>query len=423
MWHDPHNLQWRPRAGAPLAARVEQRLARLRTASTLWMLGRSMAETFDRFGQLAPMRAFGSIDRFTVGDRRPLVLAHGPSLSAILQAIRKHRDRLFVIAPMRTALHLAAHKIWVDLAVLADRGTTPYAVTETAWAETPSATTERLRRAAAILIEPFAPVRIYEGFGRIAVLDDGTGLSGGGTAVPFWGNALIAGVAVPLALGAHRVAVGGIDLKGAAGRPRATWRGEPTRIDARYAALLGVLEVLASGDRELVDVSPDSVSKRGFRCEPLDRYARRAALPLVNRESAAASPTLTTVVTDLLGRFEELEPIVESMRAAARRGLELLDQPDSIACREQLEVIVDTMERRWPQDERFSRAITVMQPGYLMMLIELQKMNVQPVNPSEAVRRKARLMCAELDGLAADYRLGLAAARATVAHLRSLPAA
>jgi hypothetical protein len=128
-------------------------------------------------------------------------------------------------------------------------------------------------------------------------------------------------------------------------------------------------------------------------------------------------------VTELLGRFEELEPIVESMQSAARRGLELLDQPDSIVCHEQLEVIVDTMEHRWPLDERFSRAITVMQPSYLMMLIELQKMDIRPVNPSEALRRKARLICAELDGLAADYRLGLAAARATASHFRAPSAA
>src|SRR5258706_5422554 len=98
MWHDPRNLQWRRRMKAPLPSRLEARLARLRSGSTLSMLGRSMAETFDRFGHLARTRTFGSIDQLTRGDRRPLVLAHGSSLTALLPSIRKHRDRLFVIA-------------------------------------------------------------------------------------------------------------------------------------------------------------------------------------------------------------------------------------------------------------------------------------------------------------------------------------
>src|SRR5207253_447539 len=142
-----------------------------------------------------------------------------------------------------------------DLVVLADRGTTPYTVSEASWSETPNATTARLRKAAAVLVEPFAPAAIYEDFDRVVMLDDGTGLRSGGTPLPFWGYALVAAVALPLALGAGSVAIGGIDVKAATGRARRTWRGDLARIDSRFGTLLGLLEMLGGTDRELVDVS------------------------------------------------------------------------------------------------------------------------------------------------------------------------
>lgn len=417
MWYDPRNFQWRAREGTPLPANAEQKLARLRACATLAMGGRSIAESLAQVRDLASARALGTIDQLALGDRRPLVLAHGPSLAALLPAIRAHRDHLFLAVPFRTAVHLASHDIWADVAILADRGITPYRITNTLWSEVPHRTAARLERTATLVVEPFAPASIHERFDRVLLLDDGTGV-GSGAALPFWGFALLTCLALPLALGSGSVAIGGIDMKAAAGRRRRTWHGAPARIDAQFATLLGLMEILAWSEGTFVDVSPEAIAKRGFEHESLERYVER----LPARGSATVRPGGASAVSlheeglgQLVAMLQTQGSIVQSIRTHVDAGLRLVDGPDTAATRRELDDLLAVVERRWPADPAFRSVVAMMQPTYFLTLVQLRARHVRPVHPHEAARRKLKLVCAELSELVDDFEQQLAAARAAVA--------
>jgi hypothetical protein len=413
MWHDPRNQHWQPRTVAPLPDRVEHQLAVLRHRATLSMRGQSMADTFDRLRHLAQQRAFGTIHDVVIGDRLPLVLAHGPSLGAVVPAIREARDRLFVITPYRTAVYLAAADIWPDVVVLADRGATPYRISDTLWSETAEATRERVGRTCTLVMDPFAPESIWSRFGRRILLEDGTGLSATQAPLPFWGFALLTCLALPLALGASTAAIGGIDLKAAAGRRRSTWDGESVHLDPRFATLVALLETLASCDRTLVDLTGSSIAKRHFRQESIQAYLRRPAARVASGEPRLPAPDawLSRALTQLLAHLEAQASIVGSIRARAEEGLRVTGTPDSAERRRRIAELLDTIECHWPEDPRFREVVATMQPTYLVTLAQIRKTGVRPVHPERAAWRTARLVCLELAELAQDHGRRLAEAR------------
>jgi hypothetical protein len=417
MWHDPRNQQWRGRGQDALPIRVEKRLARLRANATLSMTGRSMADTFCRLRELAGLRAYDTLGELTLDDRLPLVLAHGPSLAGLVPAIRARREHLLLIAPFRTAVQLASLDIWADVVVLADRGTTQYRISHTLWAEVPAETRARLGRAT-LIVEPFAPAALQHDFSRAVLLEDGTGLGGGNQPLPFWGFALLSAVALPLALGADRVAIGGIDLKAATGQPRRTWQGEAVHLDTQFIALVQLLETLGGCDRALVDVSPASIAKQGFVHEPLEDGAARP-IRIVRggvRSAVASHEWLPNALAQLHAHFEGHAAVVASIRAHAERGLRLAAAVDCDATRRSMGEVLDIIERRWPADARFRDVVAMMQPTYLMSLAQLSRRGIRPVNPNEALRRKTQLVCSELADLADEYGLRIADARRAVAE-------
>lgn len=419
MWHDPRNLHWQPRPETPLGVRAEQRLERLRHAASLSMRGASMADAFGHLRALARERTVGTIDEIDIGHRLPLILAHGPSLSDLLPSIRTHRDRLCLIVPYRTAVHLAAFDMWADVVVLADRGPTPYRISDTLWTETPDEIRTRLARHATLVMDPFAPASIHGAFERIVLLEDGTGLSGSQSPLPFWGFALLTCLALPLARGAKVAAMGGIDLKAASGPARRTWDGASVHLDPRFAGLASLLEILASCDRELVDVSAPAIAKRHFRYQTIDEYAQRPVSGTL--ETATPPPVqhdwLGRALTHLLAHFEAQASVVATIRSQAEEGLRLTAGPRVPGQYDRIAGLLSTIERQWRDDPRFRDVLATMQPTYLMSLTGVRKSGVSPVNAEDAAWRTTKLICLELADLAEDHARRLASAREAAAQM------
>lgn len=414
-WHDPRNMQWDARGADPLSARVERRLDQLRAHATLATGGRSAIEAYARLCELGGAVSPGSIPQAAIGHRLPLVLGQGPSLDGLVPVIRSQRDRFCLIVPYRTAVHLCRSDVWADIVVLADRGTTPYRISEALWSETPASSRRRLARTSTLLMDPFAPAPIYQAFDRVCLLDDGTGQHGNNLPLPFWGLALLTCLALPLALGARCAAIGGIDLHAAAGRPRRTWAGDTARLDPRFAPLATLLEVLALCDRTVVDVSASSIAKRGFTHEPLDALARRTpSFAPATAPAPATEDWARANARQVLVSLDHEARVVASIQGHAAHGLQLTEQPDGPEAHGELARVLDLIEGRWLTEPGYRDVIARMRPVYLTTLTRLNKMRVQAVNPREAVRRKTRLVCAELVDLAEEYQHHLESIRRTV---------
>lgn len=421
---DPFHWTWGPPSG-PLpagTARLRRRLDRLRGLARADHAGRGMGDIAHQLAVVDPSRTFGLFpDVPPLEGRRPVVLAHGPSLKELLPALRAHRHHLYIIAPFRSALRLAAADVWADVAVLADAAVVTSMASQDAWRATPHAVRTRFEQRVTLLTEPLAPASIHGAFRRVRVFDDGTGWLPRSAELPFWGSAMLPAVCLPLALGAATVAIGGMDMTASHGRSLRTWRGTRVRLDPRQAVSLGLLETLAATFPErFVDVSGEAVAKRGFEYVPLDRWVTRPGAAPGRRVFDAPTVRAGEVLRHTVRTAESFGRTIEKMTAVAARVCEL-SEVDPMS--PELQRLVDEMERDWAAEPVYQSALSLVQPPYLRALWELRGAGFVSQNPRTSARMKARLVGPEIAALGPAFEAWLTTFRDAVADASSCPPA
>ncbi|MEW6320993.1 MAG: hypothetical protein AB1635_07880 [Acidobacteriota bacterium] len=393
-----------PRRGGHRA----RRLARLAAASGIAGPGLPLAELVARVDDLAVAGPISAVGHLRLpADRRPLIAAHGPSLDASLPAIQRARDRIWLVAPFRTALVLAARGVVPDVTVLADRGHVPYAVTAAAWADATPAVRERLARASTLVIEPLAPRNLQTAFARVAIFDPGLGVLPPAHRLPFWGYALVPAFALPVALGAREVAIVGIDLAAATGPARKTWAGAPVRLDGRMATLLALLEELAAVVHA-VDLSATALRKRGFVHRPPEFLTTPPLAHRHRRAPAAGAARVARMAAVARARIAAQLPVIDRLHGHAREALALLETPDAAldsAARARLAALVHEALATWPRNRSVRMALDLTQPTFLPAVWQAGAPTLAHLRASPAaLRRTARLIFGDLADVTADCR-------------------
>jgi hypothetical protein len=404
----PHDVVI-PRGAAALRASLEPlRRSAGETASV------GLSDIAHHVGRLDPARAFGVFpDVPRPGNRHPVVLAHGPSLRELVGSLRAHRDRLYIVAPFRTALRLASDEIIPDVVVLADGidGTSELSIQ--AWQTTPAEQRRALETQATLLTGSLPPAVIHGGFARATAFDDGLGWPGPEAALPFWGSALLPSICVPLALGARSVAIGGMDMTATSGRPCRNWNGESLRLDPKLRIAHRLLEVVASAlPARMVDLSGNSVTKRGFERVELDAVVAQA----ITAPRSAAEPPRRHVrgagaLDRVLSAADGFATTVAAMSATGARTVALCSSGNASP---DLAAVVEQMERNWMREPDCRAAVLLLQPPYLRALWRLREAGISSRNPAVSTLMKARLVGPEIAGLEGVYHEWLAAIRHAV---------
>ncbi len=407
---DPFRWSWGPRPAAPPegTARLRSRLERLRRISLERYPGRGMGEVAHLLAGADATRPFGIVpDVPRLAGRHPIVLAHGPSLEDLLPHLIDHRDELYVIASLRTAIVIAGRGLWPDVAVLADAAAPAYEVSQRAWSSADPALRSTLEREVTIVVEPLAPAAIHWEFRRACLFDDGLDWLPPESQLPFWGSALLPSLCLPLVLGAPSVAIAGMDLRAAHGRQSRTWAGEVTRRNPAFDVGHGLLESLAMALPDcFVDLTADSIVKRGFSHESLDAYLARPAATTAIPWSGAIARTGAALAC-MVSAAERFGHTIGAMTSAAARVAELAEHDVSL----ELSTLVRMMEVDWATDTTYRSALDLIQPPYLRSLWLLREAGFTPRDPSVATRMKARLIGPELAGLQRAYERWLGVVR------------
>jgi hypothetical protein len=408
---DPFRWTWGPPAGASprVTPALERRVARLRARASAEHVGRAMGDIAHLLGGVDPARRFGLFpDVPRLGGRHPVVLAHGPSLQTLLPVLAAHRDRLYLVAPLRTALRVAEAGVFPDIAVLADAAVQTSELSVRAWKSAPADRRRVLEEHATLLTEPLAPVAIHRGFARVRVFDNGLGWLPPEGTLPFWGSALLPSVCLPLALGAPAVAIGGMDMEASHGRACRTWSGRSACLDPKLAVAHGLLEALGvSLPGRFVDLSADSIAKRGFELMNVERLL---AQPTASGTEVVPGATMSVAdaLHHVLAAADAFGSTITGMTAVASRVCALAASEQRSP---ELERLVRQMEHEWAEESAPKAALSLLQPRYLRALWQLREAGFTPQNPQAAVRMKARLIGPEIAGLESAYSEWLAIIR------------
>lgn len=388
---------------------LARRLTRLRELAARSGVGPPLHHLAHRLREVArvgPLTLFPDVP--SLAGRRALVVAHGPSLAALLPAILGAREQLYVIAPFRTALPLADAGVVPDVVVMAYPAAGAHEVCEEAWRNATAETRRRLTGQSTLLADLFAPPAILEHFGRVRVFDDGTGFLPDAARLPCWGIALVTALACALRLGAPAVAIAGVDLAGPNGRRHKDWTGRPVRLAPRMEVLHRLLGVLATAAVEFVDLSAGAVTKAGFTHESLADFLRRAAAPA--RPAIPPVQVAAGAVTALMLReAARWARAGRDMAEVAGRAVRLADSADP-ASRALLAEAVNQMERAWPVNPECQTVVRLLQPRYLRALWQLGPA-LKPLHNHTATCRKAKLVGGEFVDLIGAFEQSLEALR------------
>jgi len=408
---DPFRWTWSDRASAPRGvSALRHRLERLRERAQAGHAGRGMGDVAHLLRLVDPARAFGAFpDVPPLAGRHAVVLAHGPSLRALLPSIAAQRDRLYVVAPLRTALQLADAGVWADVVVLADAAAETSALSLAAWQAAPVAHRRTLQAQATLVTEPLAPAGVHGGFAQVRAFDDGLGWMPADAALPFWGSAMLPSVCLPLALGAPTVAIGGMDMGATHGRAGRTWSGRATRLDPKLTIALGLLEALGTAlPGRFVDLSADAIVKRGFQAVDVPGLLARP----VAEGDRVVHPRYVVRAADalrsLVGEADRFGEIVAGMAATASRVCALVAADDRSP---ELASLVDEMEHAWAHEPGCRSALRLLQPPYLRALWQLREAGLTSRDPRASASMKARLIGPEIAGLEGAYRQWLTVIR------------
>lgn len=411
---DPFRWTWAPRAATPPVTHpaLTRRLGVLRDRTVAEGGGRTVADLLPLLkGAATSQRAGRFPDIPALGGRRPLVLAHGPSLQGLLPTLVKNRAELYLVAPLRTALRLADAGLVPDVTVLADATPFTYSQAVAAWHRSSNDSRRALQQRSVLLAEPFAPGTIQEDFARVRWFDDGLGALPRTARLPFWGSALLPSIFLPLALGGTRVAVGGMDMGSQRGRARRTWSGVPTRVDPALATPLALIEAVATAlPGCFVDVTATSVAKRGYVSMPLEQWLREPAAAGVE-----TVPGPTVAMSELQAQVVAMAETFGSttfaaMGATAERIMALADAGDTGT---ELAGLVDEMEGKFATDHVFRTSLALIGPDlhYLRSFWDLRAAGLTSRNPAVSLRMKSRLIGPELAGLGPAYARWIAQIR------------
>lgn len=390
------------RLSARETGRLLRRLVSLAPRALAIQPARGLAQATDLIEAADLDRPLGLVpDVPPVAGRHPVVLAHGPSLAGAAASIAQHRQRLYVIAPLRTALRLAEMGVVPDVVTLADVSPYAHATTEAAWRGAPEAARRALGEGATLVTEALAPRALTAPFRRACVFDDGLGWLPAPSLLPWWGSALVPSLALALRLGGGAVAIAGVDMMAARGRRSMAWSGEPACVAPAMEVALALLEAIAAAlPGRLVDLSPHSIAKRGFACEPIERFVDRAVPP---GEGAARMPATaaSAIVEPMRRRAATLEPVIRRMAATAARVCELVDRERSGP---ELQALVEEMEDDWRVEPSHAAVLTLAQPSYLASIQQLRAAGIASQDRAAAARMKARLVGPEVAAIEATYR-------------------
>lgn len=407
-------------AMSPIRRQVS-RLAR-RHRSLTALSSRSTRDILDCIRHLSRLPTVLTVDGLAIpSDRRAVVVAHGPSLGTSVETLRRQRERVHLLAPFRTAIHLAEHGIIPDVAVIADREAEQYDHTVAAWMTLPTEQRTRLTRECELVAEPLAPVELYGAFSRLRFFDYGLGILPASATLPFWGYALLTSVCLPLAAGATRLALVGADLTAADGVARPSWSTGEVKLDPRMQALLDLLEMVARCDAHLIDTGAASVRKRGYSHMSLEQFLAGGRSYERGREASPAGQLAVLVAERLLDGVERhlrtQSEVVTSIEGRCHEALEMAGATD--AGSEALPGLVREIEQEWPGDPRMRAAAHALQPTYLLDLWRLREHHdITPVDPIEAARKKTALVFSELAELAAEHRRLAPELETTIRDLR-----
>jgi hypothetical protein len=409
---DPFRWTWGCRAPSPPrgTAALQRKLSQLRERAQAHHAGRGMADVAHLLRSVDPSRPFRVFpDVPPLDGRHPIVLAHGPSLHVVLPAIAAHRDRLYVVAPFRTALRLAEANVWADAVVLVDAAPQTSEFSVRAWQSVPVSHRRELERRSTLVMEPLAPAVIHAGFSRACVFDDGLGWLPPSAALPCWGSALLPSMCLPLALGAPTVAVGGMDMGATFGRAARTWSGRQMRVDPKLAVAHGLLEAVGTAlPGRLIDLSGDSVFKRGFELQDIAGLLGRPAARSVARAAPQVTVRAGQVLRHVLAVADAFGETVKEMTTHAARVCALLDTEDRSS---ELHSLIETMEYEWAREPRCRAALSLLQPPYLRAMWQLRDAGFRSRNPLVSATMKGRLIGPEIAGLETAYREWLAVIR------------
>ncbi len=384
-------------------APIRRRLARLRRHWSLLWRDEPVSDTVRRATRLLAEPTFDTIDNFRPpSSRRTLVLSGGASLNGARADIERHRDELWLVAPFRPALRLTQMGIVPDVVLLADRDASPADVSESMWAETPSAIRKRLGAEATLVCDAFAPRAVSSAFRTVYLFDSGLGGVPTTARVPFHGYGLLACVCLAFATGYRQVAIMGADLASARGRRFQAWDGGVLRVDPSSVRLLRLLELIAeAGDMACIDCSPASVRKTGWTLLPLDAYVSRRASEPVAQSSATqmrGSPETATIARALVRHdLEILDRLIERTEVGlAELGATLRDPSTNVSLQTPLGDILEEMEGSWADDPVVRQILAWVNPVYLLAFWTIRRQGVTPANTPCARLRRARLVLPEL---------------------------
>lgn len=392
---------------APESA-LERRLTGITRRWDLSEPGYPVSDVLRRLDELAATTELRTIADLAPADRRHVVVAaHGPSLRPALDALRTHRDRIFLIAPFRTAIVLAASDIVADVAVLADHGHVPYSVTLASWNDASRDVRRQLTAGCRLLMEPLAPRSVYGDFETVAVFDPGLGAFPPDMQLPFWSYALVPAVSLAIAGGASEFALVGVDLSAAHGMSAKTWTGAAACLDRRMAPLLHVLQVLTRAGATAVDLGAAGIRKRGFELREPDVHL--AGTPPRLRAAVAGPPgtaDVAALTARLRARLEEAVPTIRHLRAHAQAAVSLAQQARAGAAIDtaRLRALVLEGVHEWRDDYGIRTAVGLLQPTFLPAVWETYRQGVhtQAFVDGAAVRT-ALLVFGELLDATGDF--------------------
>ncbi len=414
---DPFRFNWQPVPACAdrQTASIQRRLAGLRDRARAEQAGRGMREIAHQIASVDSSRAFGVFpDVPILAGRHAVVLAHGPGLSALLPTLSRFRDRLYVVAPFRTALRLAAAGIWPDIMVLADAAVPTAEISIAEWQALKGSMRRQFEEHVTLVTEPLAPAAIHQGFSRVRVFDNALGWLPAPAQLPYWGSALLPSLCIPLALGASTVAIGGMNMTAARGRRCRTWAGEAVRLDPGQEVPHGLLEVLAAAiPGRFLDLTPDAVVKRGFIVGGIDDLLARPAGGL--QPAAVTAPVYASdLLHHTLQAAHSFGDTIARMSAIAGRVTELSRSDGDLT---ELHRLVETMECDWAREPACLEALALLQPPFLQSLWRLRRAGYTAQNAAVATRMKAKLIGPEIASLDGAYRQWLDAIRAGASGL------
>ncbi len=335
-----------------------------RQAWSLLTGSHDLEEVGERLRRVAHLPRLADISELTPPHRIPLVVGHGPGIEPALPAIAAHRERLWVLAPFRSAIALLDTGLAPDVIILADRDTWPIRASFEQW-QSQSAERKRRLTAATLVIDAFAPADLVQQWSRVFLVDTGPGA---GTPVPLFGSGVLAALSIVFGLGHRHVSLGGVDLN------------PGTKVGDFVARLRG------ANDVELVELGTDGFAAllaTGPRTAP-----RRPEWQ--SRPSAAAAAAALAVAAG------ELE-VLASLLRAVEAGLTYAPADPRLAR------LVDDIRWRWPSIPSARAAVHRADCRWLTALWELTAAPIVPLHDASSILMTSRLVLRPLASALANH--------------------